>query len=55
MAPRGPPDPAAMRVTFPAMPALTVDRLKKSYGTRAVFDGVSFSIEDGEKVRVSRS
>jgi ABC transport system ATP-binding/permease protein len=32
------------------MPALTVDRLSKSYGTRVVFDGVSFSIEDGEKV-----
>jgi ABC transport system ATP-binding/permease protein len=32
------------------MPALTVDRLSKSYGTRAVFDGVSFSIEEGEKV-----
>jgi ABC transport system ATP-binding/permease protein len=32
------------------MPALTVDRLKKSYGTRMVFDGVSFAIEDGEKV-----
>jgi ABC transport system ATP-binding/permease protein len=32
------------------MPALTVDRLRKSYGTRVVFDGVSFSIEEGEKV-----
>jgi len=32
------------------MPALTVDRLKKSYGTRVVFDGVSFSIEEGEKI-----
>ncbi len=32
------------------MPALTVDRLHKSYGTRVVFDGVSFSIEEGEKV-----
>jgi ABC transport system ATP-binding/permease protein len=38
------------RVIFPAMPALTVDRLHKSYGTRVVFDGVSFSIEEGEKV-----
>jgi ABC transport system ATP-binding/permease protein len=32
------------------MPALTVDRLSKSYGSRSVFDAVSFSIEDGEKV-----
>jgi ABC transport system ATP-binding/permease protein len=32
------------------MPALTVDRLHKSYGTRVVFDGVSFSIGEGEKV-----
>ena len=32
------------------MPALTVDGLRKSYGTRVVFDGVSFSIEEGEKV-----
>jgi ABC transport system ATP-binding/permease protein len=32
------------------MPALTVDRLHKSYGTRVVFDGVSFSIDEGEKV-----
>ena len=32
------------------MPALTVDRLRKSYGTREVFNGVSFSIEEGEKV-----
>jgi ABC transport system ATP-binding/permease protein len=32
------------------MPAVTVDRLRKSYGTRVVFDDVSFSIEEGEKV-----
>jgi ABC transport system ATP-binding/permease protein len=32
------------------MPALTVDRLRKSYGTREVFHDVSFSIEEGEKV-----
>jgi ABC transport system ATP-binding/permease protein len=43
-------DSAEIRVTFLAMPALTVDRLSKSYGTRPVFEGVSFSIEDGEKV-----
>jgi ABC-type molybdenum transport system ATPase subunit/photorepair protein PhrA len=46
-----PPPPAGpISVTFAAMPALTVDRLHKSYGTRVVFDGVSFSIEEGEKV-----
>jgi len=32
------------------MPVLTVKDLTKSYGTRTVFDGVSFSIEEGEKV-----
>ena len=32
------------------MPVLTVNDLHKSYGTRTVFDGVSFSIEEGEKV-----
>jgi ABC transport system ATP-binding/permease protein len=32
------------------MPILTVDDLHKSYGTRVVFDGVSFAVEPGEKV-----
>jgi ABC transport system ATP-binding/permease protein len=32
------------------MPLLTVDDLHKSYGTRVIFDGVSFSVEPGEKV-----
>jgi ABC transport system ATP-binding/permease protein len=32
------------------MPVLTVKDLTKSYGSRAVFDGVSFSIGEGEKV-----
>jgi ABC transport system ATP-binding/permease protein len=32
------------------MPVLTVKDLTKSYGSRAVFDGVSFSVDEGEKV-----
>jgi ABC transport system ATP-binding/permease protein len=32
------------------MPLLTVDGLHKSFGTRTIFDGVSFSVEPGEKV-----
>jgi len=32
------------------MPVLTVNDLRKSFGTRTVFAGVSFSIEAGEKV-----
>ncbi len=32
------------------MPALTVDGLRKSYGARVLFDHVSFSIDEGEKV-----
>lgn len=32
------------------MPLLTVDALHKSFGTRVLFSGISFSIEEGEKV-----
>ncbi|HET9983592.1 MAG TPA: ABC-F family ATP-binding cassette domain-containing protein [Longimicrobiales bacterium] len=32
------------------MPLLTVQDLRKSYGTRTVFDGVSFAVEEGERV-----
>jgi ABC transport system ATP-binding/permease protein len=32
------------------MPLLSVDDLHKSYGTRVLFEGVSFSLEAGEKV-----
>ena len=32
------------------MNVLNVQDLKKSYGTRTVFDGVSFAIDEGEKV-----
>jgi ABC transport system ATP-binding/permease protein len=32
------------------MPALAIDRLRKSFGARVLFDDVSFSIEEGEKV-----
>ncbi|MBX6365635.1 MAG: ABC-F family ATP-binding cassette domain-containing protein [Gemmatimonadetes bacterium] len=32
------------------MPLLTVQDLRKSYGTRIVLDGVSFAVEEGERV-----
>ena len=32
------------------MNVLNVQELKKSYGTRTVFDGVSFAVDEGEKV-----
>ena len=32
------------------MPILSVNDLHKSYGARTIFDGVSFAIEEGEKV-----
>jgi ATP-binding cassette subfamily F protein uup len=33
-----------------ATPVLTVQSLHKSFGTRVVFDGVSFAVDEGEKV-----
>jgi ATP-binding cassette subfamily F protein uup len=32
------------------VPLVTVQDLRKSFGTRSLFDGVSFSVEEGEKV-----
>jgi ABC transport system ATP-binding/permease protein len=32
------------------MPILTADDLSKSFGSRTLFDGVSLSIEDNEKI-----
>lgn len=34
------------------MNLMTVENLKKSYGTRVIFDGISFGIEEGEKIGV---
>jgi len=32
------------------MNLMTVENLRKSYGTRVIFDGISFGIEEGEKI-----